>query len=228
MKTTLVLLLAAVTLLQARDAARGDRAAAAGEWEEAAVHYAAAMRAAPDDPRLRYNLGSALVQAGRHDEGRIELERAIRGARGETLFRALFNRGSADLEGVLGVEISLDEAVVRLERAVASYREALRRRPGDHDAKWNLELCERLLEALRAAGGGGEDDPAPDGGEGEEDPAPADARPDPADAAAGGALPGMSPDEAEAFLRQAAMGEAGIQQEALRRQPTRDPRLRDW
>jgi tetratricopeptide (TPR) repeat protein len=226
----LSLVLLILFLLQAREAAQGDRAAAAGEWEEAAAMYAAAVAAAPDDARLRYNLGTAKVRAGRFDEGRIELERAMREAAGETLFRATFNRGNADLEGVLGVEISLEEAVVRLERAVESYREALRSRPGDADAKWNLELCERLLEALRAAGGGGGggEDPAPAGGAGPEERAPASPRPDPESAGADGGLPSMTPEQAEEVLREVMEREAEIQRQALRREPTRDPRLRDW
>jgi tetratricopeptide (TPR) repeat protein len=224
------ILLLALLALQARAALQGDQAAAAGEWEEAAGSYAAALGDAPDDVRLRYNLGTALVRSGRFDEGRIELERAIRDAVGEVGFRAVFNRGNADLEGVLGVEISLEEAVVRLERAVESYREALRRRPADADAKWNLELCERLLEALRTAGGGGggPDDPAPAGGGEAEQPRPADPRPDPESAAAAGGLPAMTPEEAEDVLRQVMEREAAIQRQALRREPTRDPRLRDW
>lgn len=142
---------------------------------QAALEAAAAARElAPEDPRTRLNLGTALLAAGQTEQAveqltvaSQELERSLEGARSEgggdveqaTLAStAHYNRGNAlfgagDLAG-----------------AVAAYEQSLRRQPGRADAKFNLELALEELERQQQQqdgqqGQGDEQQQQPSGGQ---------------------------------------------------------------
>ncbi|HMB54283.1 MAG TPA: hypothetical protein VKU40_13270 [Thermoanaerobaculia bacterium] len=94
--------------------------------------------AAPPDPRLAYNAGATQLAAGREKravellEGAVE---AIDGGEATDLdVAARYNLGTAKL--------AADDAA----GAVQAFKEALRRDPGDADAKHNLELALQRLE----------------------------------------------------------------------------------
>jgi Ca-activated chloride channel homolog len=214
------LLLAAV--LASGTLAEAERAYRRGDFAAAAAGYARALAAGDSSAVVRYNLGTSLLRLGRHDEARAQLEAAARAPDAPLRSRAAYNAGWADLAPVAAGRAPAPERTARLERAVAHYRAALRAAPDDADAKWNLELAERLLRTPPEApggGGGGEDG----GGEGGTDDAPAGPRP---------ALPGderaLTPAETERLLAGAEQRDLRVQREQLRRAPRQPPALRDW
>lgn len=222
----LVLALSAVFALSLRP---GNRAFEQGRYQEAVAEYSRALERGGDSPLLRYNLGTALLRLGRYDEARAHLEQAGTGGV-EVRVRqpARYNAGNTELEPAFRARPSA-ERTDALRRAILHYRQALILDPTDADAKWNLELAQRLLAQQVGGGGGGADDPQQGGGGGggdRNDPA----RPDPAPTpgGGGGAQPEMSRAEAEQVLRSAAEQEQELQQQKLRRGESPPPTVRDW
>ena len=146
---------------------RGNRLFRAGEYEAAAAEYREALRDGTDSPRLRYNLGTALLKLGRYAEAQEHLEAALEAVDPELRQYVHYNLGQRFLEearasGDPRAQTSLYDA------AVEAYRQALRLQPGDTDAKWNYELAlQEREEAMQQSGGAGgqqpEQDPQEDG-----------------------------------------------------------------
>jgi tetratricopeptide (TPR) repeat protein len=216
----------ALAVVLAASVQAGNRAFEAGRYEDAVAEYRRALERGDDGPLVHYNLGTALLRLGRHAEAREQLARAASGdAEPGLLQHAHYNAGNADLEPAFRMEPSPERADA-LRRAILRYRQALLLDPADADAKWNLELAQRLLARQGGGGGGGEDDPRQGGGGGggdRDDPA----SPEPAPGADGGGA-GMSPAEAERVLRAAAQRDRQLQQEKLRRTDGPPPMVRDW
>lgn len=211
-----VLLLAGCDL---RDhTASGNRLYRRGEYAGAAAEYAAALEGGSRSPRVSYGLGTALLRLERYPEARGHLEGAAAAGDSATRQRAHYNAGNTDLEPVFRGRTPEPERRAALERAVGRYRRALLLDPADADAKWNLELAQRLLasEEETAGGGGG-------GGGGEESPNP---EPDPRGEASSSG--GLTRAQAEEILAGAEQAERELQKEKLRRE--RGPRRagRDW
>lgn len=127
--------------------------------DPAADAFDAALRLRPEDPRVRFNAGTARLLAGRADAADV-LEEAAGNAPAELASDAWFNLGNARLAGS-------DPA-----GAAAAYRQSLRLSPSRGDAKRNLELALRARVPER---------PSPDGA-----PAPPPAADRAAEAGAGG------------------------------------------
>jgi len=206
----------------------GNRAFREGRFADAVAEYQRAAERGDDSPLLHYNLGTALLRLGRHDEARTHLQLAVAGEAAAGVRQAAhFNAGNVDLEPAFRAQPSagVNEALMR---AVQEYRRALLLDPSDVDAKWNLELAERLLaRQAGGGGGGGADDPQQGGDGGPEDDAPAQQDPTPAPGDGGGEA-GMNRTEAERVLRTAAERERELQQQKLRRTERPPPTVRDW
>lgn len=178
----------------------------------------------PDSPLLRYNLGTVLLGEGRYEDARRHLERAATST--DTTVRPLahYNAGNADLQPVFD-RVVTEGREAALERAIEAYRQTLLLDPSDADAKWNLELAQRLLreppeqqrpqDDPRSGGGGG--------GGGGAQPQEGAQDPQPAPASGGGSQPRLSPEAAERLLSSARERELGVQQEKLRKQQPRNP-----
>ena len=140
-------------------------AAQAGRLEEAIALYRRVLAAVQDEPEATHFLGICLVQSGRHGEGLALLERSVRIAPRNLLYRQNFGlmlaesnallRAEAQFHEILNIEKQhptahnylgmVRQRMGRFEDAIASYREALRLAPGDAAAANNLGYC--LLEA---------------------------------------------------------------------------------
>jgi tetratricopeptide (TPR) repeat protein len=201
----------------------GNRLYREGEYRKAAEEYAKVLAKGDRSPELRYNLGTALLRLEAYDSARAHLEAALPAGAPEVRQRASYNAGNTDLVPVFLQRVPDDQRRPRLERAVAAYQRALLLRPGDPDAKWNLEIALRLLAQQPPGGGGGGGEDEGGGGEEEgEQQAPEAAEPAPQGAK------GMTPSEAERILRGAQRAEAEVQGEKLRREQPRGRVLRDW
>jgi tetratricopeptide (TPR) repeat protein len=108
------------------------------QYEAAAESFkdAAAIKLTPESS---FNLGTAQIAVGRRAEGANALARAISDP--PLKADALYNRGNSAL------------AAQAFEHAVRDYAEALRLRPGDGQAKRNLEIALNRLRAMQQAGG---------------------------------------------------------------------------
>ena len=224
-----ILLLAALPLLGG-GVVEGNRLYRAGQFRRAAEVYQRRAAAGDTSAGVRYNLGTALLRLQKWDEARPLLESAA-GVRRvpELRQRALYNAGNADLEPVFRRKVTeADARRERLQRAIAHYKDTLLARPGDGDAKWNLELAQRLLdrEPPRSGGGGGADEQSQGGGGGgPQTPQPA---PQPAPSPQRAPAPELSQREAERILTGASKAEAEAQREVLSRVRGQRKSVRDW
>jgi Ca-activated chloride channel homolog len=113
---------------------RTERASAAyrsGRPKEAVGPMDTASRLAPDDPTVQYDAGTVHLGAGHARKAVSLLEKAAKRASPELSPVAHYNLGNARLEAG-------DAA-----GAAEAYRQALRERPADQNAKYNLELALR-------------------------------------------------------------------------------------
>jgi tetratricopeptide (TPR) repeat protein len=206
-----------------------ERAYRRGDYQAAAQGYARALADGDSSAAVRYNLGTALLRLGRHDEARPHLEAAARArAYGDVRMRAAYNAGGTDLQPVAAGRVPPEQRRDRLMRAIRHYRGALLINPGDADAKWNLELATRLLRQ-QGGGGGGDDEENenPSGGGGQNPPSPATPQPQPSTADQGAGRP-MTREQAERILAGAEAREQRVQRQQLKQDQNRIHGVRDW
>ena len=230
-----VVLLALALPLLGGGVAEGNRAYRSGQVRLAAEVYARRLERGDSSAVVRYNLGTALLRLGRWDDARPHLEAAASArARPELAARAHYNAGNTDLEPVFRGKVPDAERAERLRRSIARYKQALRLAPADPDAKWNLELAQKLLREQpreeerqddpRDQGGGG----GGGGGGQQDDPQPQQRQPEPSPASQGGPSPQISRAEAARILSGAAEQERNAQRELLDRNRGARKAVRDW
>jgi tetratricopeptide (TPR) repeat protein len=165
----------------------GNEKLVAGDGQSALRHYDDAERKVGVRPEIDYDRGHAAAKLGKLDEAEQDFRRAAEKAPAPLASRALQNAGNVlagrgDKKGAIG-----------------AYREALRRDPGNEDARYDLEVLLRRAEpppsGPKPKDGGAEPKPKP--GEGEQkgkpsapqpqgpEPKPGIPRPDPGQGAAG-------------------------------------------
>jgi Ca-activated chloride channel family protein len=112
---------------------------AAGDYQRALAEYRDLQAAMPNAPELSIDAGNALHMSGDFPRALPDYAKAI--DLGDAGIRAIaqYDRGNT----LYYLE--------RLEDARDAYRESLRLDPTDRDAKFNLELINRLLDARNAA-----------------------------------------------------------------------------
>ncbi|TMC46562.1 MAG: VWA domain-containing protein [Chloroflexi bacterium] len=92
----------------------------------------------PAAPEISIDLGNAVAATGEHDRALVEYSRAIDTAKGRTRAIAFYDRATSLFR--LG----------RILDARAAYVEALRLDPNDRDAKFNIEVIDRILGTIRS------------------------------------------------------------------------------
>lgn len=105
----------------------------------------------PDDPRQAYNLALRRMNEGRLDRAAelYEHTRDIAGTDAEVRARATFNRAWIDVTRAdVALEDDPEAALEAMQSAADWFRRTLALRPGDEDARLNLELMLRRARAL--------------------------------------------------------------------------------
>jgi Ca-activated chloride channel homolog len=216
------------------DLERGNRLYREGRYADAVEAYRRALSGGESSAELHYNMGTALLRLGRFDEAEENLRRALVGVEPELRRRSFYNLGNRFLEAARANGGAGAEPL--LESAVEAYKRALRLRPGDDDAKWNLELALREQERQPPSqdSQNEQDQPSqpqdPDdrnqggGGSGSQDPTQGD-RPDSQGDPRDG---GMSQEQADRILSAVEQDERDLTREKLRKGQRRTPVRRDW
>lgn len=102
----------------------------------ALARYRDLLTERPTSPEIAINLANTLVKLNDPDRALVEYGRALDNAEGATRAIAFYNRGNALF------------ALGRLGEARASYVETLRLDPSDRDAKFNIEVIDRIAEEM--------------------------------------------------------------------------------
>jgi Ca-activated chloride channel family protein len=110
--------------------------------------------APPEDPRMAYNRGLRLLESGELDEAEKNFlaARQKSGADGPARYRATYNLGWVYVKRHDGVlDADPEQGLRHLHSAAAWFREAVRLRPEETDARHNLEVIMRKALALADA-----------------------------------------------------------------------------
>ena len=135
---------------QFRSVEHGNSLYRHGDSEGAALVYRPATERGSRS--ALYNLGTALLDLD-FDSADAVLSDASETDDPETAQKAFYNLGYALLvTGQVPRPITPDSAASVLRRAVDSGRMALRLDPTDDDARWNLALAQRALDAMQPPG----------------------------------------------------------------------------
>jgi tetratricopeptide (TPR) repeat protein len=188
----------------------GNEKLLAGDGQAALSHYDAAERKVGVRPEIDYDRGHAAARLGKLEEAERHFRRAAEKAPAPLASRALQNAGNVlagrgDRKGAIG-----------------AYREALRRDPGNEDARYDLEVLLRREEpppsGPKPEEGGQEPRPRP--GDGEQQGRPSDPRPEGREPRQGPPRPdpGAGPGAGERNERGERGGEPGPRQDSLSRQ----------
>jgi Ca-activated chloride channel family protein len=214
---------------------RGNRLYRSGDYAEAVDAYRAALEDGEDTPVLRYNLGTALLKLGRYPEAEEHLRAALDAVDPSTREWVYYNLGQRFLEDARRAQDP--EATGALyDAAVESYRQALRLRPEDVDAKWNYELALQEREQQQQSGGGGQGDPQQDqdeeqGGQGQGSTSQGRNQPSQQDQEPGQGSSGQAPltqEQAERILSAVEQDERELFRDKLRKGQQQTRTTRDW
>jgi len=110
---------------------------ARGDVRGALTKYRDLQLQRPGVPELAVNVGNAQQELGDLPRSLLSYQQALEAAKGKTRAAANYDRGNALFH--LG----------RIVDARAAYVESLKADPGDRDAKFNIELIDRLLAQLQ-------------------------------------------------------------------------------
>lgn len=174
-----------------------------------------------DRPIDHYNLGTALLLEGKVTEAQAPLQQSLRAEENAVRESGHYNYG---LSTAFDGRFAQQDPTARKSALVAArqaFREVLRSRPDDADARWNLELVERWLEEESQSGG--------DGSQGGQSDSQGGAGAGGAPAGGQGEQQMLSPEEAAALLDQAGEAEASIRDRVMGRNRFKEPVVeRNW
>lgn len=128
----------------------GIEAYGEGDYEKALSRFRKAGEKEGDNPRVEYNIGAALAKGEKLAEA-LGAFGKVAAARDESLANdATYSQGvvSYKLAKKLAGEGNLEEAVKHVTSAVEANRKVLRQNHKDEDARFNLELSNRLKKSL--------------------------------------------------------------------------------
>ena len=109
------------------------------------------LKQRPNDPVLHYNLGTVRYQHGRYDKAAESLSAAIASSSSSLQSRASYNLGNTHYRlGRAEEQTAPNQAIDFYQKALEDYRLAIRQDPKDADAKYNYEVVEHRLKALKA------------------------------------------------------------------------------
>ena len=191
-----------------------DHAWRKGNLRAAAAFYVEQVKTGEGGDTAWYNAGTAGLAIGDTALAAEALRKAGNSIDPEIRFRGLFNLGLLHLRLA---RIDKTGALEHYNAAKKAYREALLLKPGDGDAKWNLELATRLSTPPPSNRGGGQ----------QENPSSGEQPPPRADEPSG--RNGLSVAQAEQILNSIAEEERRTRERLNRnRQRTGVKRRRDW
>ena len=116
-----------------------------------AARFERLLKQRPHDPALHYNLGTVRYRQGRYDTAAESLSAAVASSGSSLQGRASYNLGNAHYRlGRAAEQAVPGQAVDFYHNALEEYRCAIRQDPKDADAKYNYELVDQHLKALKA------------------------------------------------------------------------------
>ena len=120
-----------------------------GQYEAAAGHYASAAKKLPDAPEIQFNQGNAFYKQQDYGQALEHYSRVLPTADPGFESRTKYNLGNVKYQQALQALQQPQEAIPHLHSAMTYYRDSLEVDPQQQQARYNLELAQRLLRQLQ-------------------------------------------------------------------------------
>lgn len=128
--------------------ASAKRAFESGRYGEAAAEFEKLANERKDDPRLRFNAGTAAIAAGDMEKAAGHLAASLSSPDLELQQRSYYNLGNALFQSGERQQ-DPQQKMTAWQDAVARFESALKLNPSDADAKHNLDFVRQQLEELK-------------------------------------------------------------------------------
>lgn len=120
----------------------------AGDYAAAAKRYEAAAQLLPEAAEIRFNQGNARFKSFDYDLALEHYAAALATANEPLASRIEYNIGVVKYRQALDSMQTLQDALSSTGEAIRHLRKSLQLRPGQADARYNLELAHRLQAAI--------------------------------------------------------------------------------
>lgn len=131
-------------------ASRGEEFFQAGEYDQAGKYYRQALKDAPDNPRLHFNLGDTAYRQKNYAQAIAEFNEALKTDDLGLQAKSYFNRGNAlFFQGKSAQKTDPENTIQLWQQSLDSYKASLELHPDDADARRNLEHVRKKLEKLK-------------------------------------------------------------------------------
>ena len=121
---------------------KGNRQYHDSAFVDAEVSYRKALEAKPTSAMSRYNLGNALLFQNKPQEAMKEFEAASKMEHDKGKLASIYHNAGVILQGAK-----------QYQQAIEAYKESLRNNSADHETRYNLALCQKLLKDQEQQGG---------------------------------------------------------------------------
>ncbi|MEA3208500.1 MAG: Ca-activated chloride channel [Chthoniobacter sp.] len=127
-----------------------EKAYHSGDFAKAQQDYAATAAKEPKKPELQFNAGSSAYKAGDYAQAAAGFQSTLKSGDVPLQQGAYYNLGNTQFRtGEKTVQSNPQETIKTWEEALKSYDAALQIKADDADAKYNRDLVQRRLDALR-------------------------------------------------------------------------------
>jgi tetratricopeptide (TPR) repeat protein len=121
-----------------------------GQYEAAAQAYDRAATALPEAAEIRFNQGDAAFKQFRYDQAVEYYLAALVTENAQLASQAQYNLANVRHRQALQAMQTFQDALSPVQAAIAFYRDSLELDPARLEARYNLELAYRLLDAIEA------------------------------------------------------------------------------
>lgn len=122
---------------------KGNRQYHDSAFVDAEVSYRKALEAKPTSAMSRYNLGNALLFQNKPQEALKEYEATSKMEHDKDKLASVYHNAGV-----------IHQGAQQYKQAIEAYKESLRNNPRDHETRYNLALCQKLLKDQEQQNGG--------------------------------------------------------------------------
>ncbi|OQY47691.1 MAG: hypothetical protein B6240_05595 [Desulfobacteraceae bacterium 4572_87] len=149
-----VLLLLTIVLLGYRGAhaspGNAETAYKAGNFDQAVLGYRSETLKNPEDPQLKFNLGTAAYKGKQYPEALASFKKALNASDINLQNQSYYNMGNTLYRQGEGTEKQNPQQTIQhWEASIEAYENALKLKPEDQDAGFNRDFVKKRLEALK-------------------------------------------------------------------------------
>jgi tetratricopeptide (TPR) repeat protein len=130
-------------------AEQAAKAYASGDYDLALRKYAEAGLDNPESQSLAYNAGNAHYRKKKYDEAIAAYKKSLHGNDAGLASASYYNLGNAHFrKGEFAIQGGKQEGIEDYREAMAMYKKSLEIRPGNKDAKRNIEVVQARIKEL--------------------------------------------------------------------------------